>query len=88
MSRNNFFSDTPKPSIPKPESLNNQQSTISEEGSSKKNKRITYSIKIDPTIRSNIKKWAIDNDVTISSVIEALARNYLEKLSRDDVVGH
>ena len=50
-----------------------------------RNKRVAYTIKIDPAIRKDIRDWARKNDVTISSVIETLARIYLKDLRKEDM---
>lgn len=92
MSRNSFFSNVPKDdlyqSTPDPKTTsdaNTSTPTKNLQSPTIRSKRLTYSIKIDPTIRKSIKDWAVQHDVTISSVIEALARNHLKDLSRDDI---
>lgn len=87
MSRNNFFSK-----VPDAEDRTRNQDNIKSDPkepvatpSPIKTKRETYSIKMDPQVRKAIKAWAIQHDVTISSVIETLAQKYLSDLSESDV---
>ena len=87
MARNNFFSNTPELST---KALNastgEKQSTSPPNNRTEQEmKRVTYSIKIAPDIRREIKEWAKKNDVTISSVIETLAKLYLHNLDPDDI---
>lgn len=90
MSRNSFFSNVPPTdepiqhtSVPKSKYEADNEGVPQSKGTP--TKRLTYSIKIDPTIRKSIKDWAVQHDVTISSVIETLARIYLNDLSVDDI---
>lgn len=86
MSRNSFFSNVPPTDEPIQHTVVPKlEHEAIPQSKSTPTKRLTYSIKIDPTIRKSIKDWAVQHDVTISSVIETLARIYLSDLSVDDI---
>ena len=87
MTRNNFFSNTPALStkVLNPSTGEDQLTPPSSNRTKQETKRVTYSIKIAPDIRREIKEWAKKNDVTISGVIETLAKLYLHNLDPDDI---
>lgn len=88
MSRDNFFSKAPNADdrIRSKDSIKSDSKEPATTPSTK-TKRETYSIKMDPQVRKAIKAWAIQHDVTISSVIETLAQKYLPDLSESDIRG-
>lgn len=87
MSRDNFFSKAPNADdrTRSKDSTKSDSQALVATPSLTKIKRETYSIKIDPQVRKAIKAWAIQHDVTISSVIETLAQKYLPDLSESDI---
>ena len=93
VSPNEFTTSTsPGEESPSPSNISTSNTTQALESKAaisnnnvKGNKRIAYTIKIDPAIRKDIKDWALKNDATISSVIETLARLYLKDLKKEDI---
>lgn len=88
MPRNSFFANVSTEESTFNHLKNKTAATDSDSSSpesKKKSPRIAYTIKIDPVIRQSIKDWAVAHDVTISSVIESLARKYLGNLKKEDI---